>query len=198
MKIMESLTDRITNRIKRGGRESFFASSDFCDIANDTTVRQTLRRLEKKEMLVKIDQGLWYYPASKYGVTIEECKPERIADELKRRYGIHSARVPLHLLLELGIDTESLPYYFTSGPTRKVNWWPNVQVVFQHTSDQTMFAISSCYVCDIYISLKIIGQKNITGEQISTLKSKIAKIPAASISKNSILFKTWMRKIIQQ
>ena len=193
---METISEKIQNRIKRGGRDKFVSSDDFWDLTNDATARQTLRRLEKSEMLTKIDTGLWYYPRSMYGVDIQYCKPEKIAAELKKRYGIQSAPVPSNWLIDMRVSIEDLPLYYTNGPTRQVNLWPRVQATFQHTTDLTIFAISIARVRDAYICMKLIGHEGLTDERIEYLKQKIHGLKGASFERDSMLLKPWMRKIL--
>lgn len=193
---METISEKIQNRIKRGGREHFVSSDDFMDLTNDATARQTLRRLEKSGMLTKIDTGLWYYPRSIHGVDIQYCNPEKIAAELKRRYGIQCAPIPSNWLIDMCVSIEDLPLYYTNGPTRQVNLWPNVQATFQHTTDLTIFAISIAKVRDVYICMKLIGPKGLTNEHMEYLKQKIHGLHGASFERDSMLLKPWMRKIL--
>ncbi|KKL69215.1 hypothetical protein LCGC14_2117200, partial [marine sediment metagenome] len=36
--------------------------SDFSDIGTDTAVRQAMQRLSKKEFIIRLSQGIYYYP----------------------------------------------------------------------------------------------------------------------------------------
>lgn len=195
---METISEKIQNRIKRGGREHFVSSDDFLDLTNDATARQTLRRLEHSGMLVKIDTGLWYYPRSTYGVDINFCEPEKIAKELRKRYGIQSVPVPSSWLADMRLPIDDLPLYFTNGPTRQVNLWPTVQATFRHTTDLTMFAISVSKVRDAYICMKLIGQKDFIDDHLEYLNQKLHGLHSASYERDLMLLKPWMRKMLSR
>lgn len=193
---MITISEKIQNRIKRGGRDNFVSSDDFLDLTNDATARQTLRRLEKSGMLTKIDTGLWYYPRSLYGVDITYCKPEKIATEIKKRYGIHSSPIPFGWLTDMGVSIAGLPLYYTNGSTRRVNLWPTVQATFQHTTDLTMFAMPNVKMRNAYICMKVIGPKDLTDEHIKYIKHKLNGLHGVSFEKSVMLLKPWMRKIL--
>lgn len=194
---MASISEKIINKIKRGGRDHFVSAADFLDITSDVTARQTLRRLEKCGMLVKINTGLWFYPKALYDVPIEYCKPESIAVELRKRYGVQSVPIPFDWLAGLNVHSENLPLYFTTGPTKQLNLNSECQVTFQHTADFTIFAFSNVKMRNAYICMKLIGRQCLTEEQIAYIKKKIHGAWNASTERDSLLFKTWMRKVIQ-
>lgn len=57
-----NITDTITRRIRAKGRGWVFTPKDFLDIAKQVTVNKTLSRLAQKDIIRRLDQGIYYFP----------------------------------------------------------------------------------------------------------------------------------------
>ena len=57
-----NITDTITRRIRAKGRGWVFTPKDFLDIARQVTVNKILSRLAQKDIIRRLDQGIYYFP----------------------------------------------------------------------------------------------------------------------------------------
>ena len=59
---MNSITDKITTRIRRRKPGWVFTPRDFLDVGTRAAVDQVLSRLAKQSMIRRLDRGIYYYP----------------------------------------------------------------------------------------------------------------------------------------
>ena len=55
---MESIAHKIENRIKGFGRGKIFFADDFLDFGSSDAIRQTLLRLTKSGVIIRVAQGI--------------------------------------------------------------------------------------------------------------------------------------------
>ena len=116
-----NISQEIKNRIVQRGEGELYVVSDFADLNNDETVTRVLSRLEKEALLVRISQGIYFYPKkTRYGIlrpSTDEIA-RAIADKDKSRI-IPSGLTALNLL---GLSTQ-VPVnavYLTNGTPRTI------------------------------------------------------------------------------
>src|SRR5262245_9136041 len=60
--LMDSIHDKIANRIQRQGRGKVLTPKDFLDLASRAAADQTLSRLVRAGDLERLGRGLYHYP----------------------------------------------------------------------------------------------------------------------------------------
>ena len=74
MTVGQTLEKKIQYRIKRS-RDSVFILSDFADLSDKDQIGRALRKLQKKNLIVKIGQGL--YARAKISTVTNKPIPEK-------------------------------------------------------------------------------------------------------------------------
>jgi len=118
---MQSIGDRIVNRIYGNGRGWSFSKKDFLDIADDGAIRLSLVRLTEKEKIRRVIRGIYDYP--RHSELLQETMGpdlDQVAHALARKFGWRiqpSGNTALNLL---GLSTQvpAQAVYLSDGPTK--------------------------------------------------------------------------------
>ncbi len=118
---MQSIENKIVNRIYGNGRGWAFSKKDFLDIADDGAIRLSLMRLTNRETIRRVMTGIYDYP--RFSELLQEMMgPEldQVAHALARKFGWRvqpSGNTALNLL---GLSTQvpAQAVYLSDGPSK--------------------------------------------------------------------------------
>ena len=84
---MDSVTSKIEQQILKLDRGSIFFPDDFVDLGTSEAIRQSLTRLCKEGLIIRIAQGIYCYPEieEKLGLGILQPSFEQIAEAMAKR-----------------------------------------------------------------------------------------------------------------
>jgi hypothetical protein len=133
---MQSIEDKIVNRIYGNGRGWSFSKKDFLDIADDGAIRLSLMRLTDKETIRRTLPGMYDYP--RFSELLQETMGpdlDQVAHALARKFGWRiqpSGNTALNLL---GLSTQvpAQAVYLSDGPT-KTYMIGNRKLIFNKTA----------------------------------------------------------------
>ena len=77
----KSVQNSIKDKLKKMPEGSIVFKSDFSDFATDTAIRQALQRLSKEQFIIRLSQGIYYYPKFDKLLGLIEPSAEQIAEE---------------------------------------------------------------------------------------------------------------------
>lgn len=194
-----TISTKIENTIKQSDKGKLIFISDFSELNNYDTVRKSLQRLVKKDLIIRISKGIYYYPKKDEILGILYPSIEEIGKAIAKRDKariIPTGAFAQHLL---GLSTQ-IPMnviYLTDGSARKIKIGKQT-IVFKKTSSKNL-SYENQLSSLIIQSLKSKKENNITEKEKQILKEIIIKSgKQKEIEKDIKDAQVWIRKIILQ
>ena len=194
-----TISTKIENTIKQSDKGKLIFISDFSELDNYDTVRKSLQRLVKKDLIIRISKGIYYYPKKDEILGILYPSIEEIGKAIAKRDKariIPTGAFAQHLL---GLSTQ-IPMnviYLTDGSARKIKIGKQT-IVFKKTSPKNL-SYENQLSSLIIQSLKSKKENNITEKEKQILKEIIIKSgKQKEIEKDIKNAQVWIRKIILQ
>ena len=190
---------KIRERVLSAEDGAIFVASDFADIADTNTIRQSLYRLVHAETLRRILNGIYEKP--KYSKLLNEYvapDPDAVAKALARSYHWTIAPCGNTALNMLGLSTQvtAVWSYISDGPYKTYEW-NSTKIEFKHRTNKEITGLS--YMTALVIqALKTLGKINVTQEIIETLSSKLSDTDKAALLKEGSESTDWVYDTIRQ
>ncbi|WP_242972570.1 DUF6088 family protein [Lachnoclostridium sp. An169] len=178
---------------------SVFTASDFADIADTTTVRQSLKRMTESGTLRRILNGIYEKP--KYSALLEEyvaADPDAVAKALARSYHWTIAPCGNTALNLLGVSTQvtAVWSYISDGPYRTYEW-NSTKLEFKHRTNKEITGLS--YMTSLIIqALKTLGKSNVTSEIKQILADRLTEKDKKACLKEATEATDWVYDTIRQ
>ena len=196
---MNSAAQKIGSSIETIGRGKIFFADDFVNMGSAENIRQTLGRFTKSEKIVRIANGIYFYPVvdDKLGLGVLMPTFDQIANAIAERS--HARIVPTgdYALNVLGLSTQ-VPMncvYLTDGSPRKVEISGDHGIIFKKTAPKNL-SFKNRLAMLITSALKSIGRDNVTPEQIAHIEQLLRKENKESVLADLSLMPIWIRKIV--
>ena len=192
-------TRQIRERIVTAEDGTVFIASDFADIADTTTIRQSLKRLTGSGLLRRIVNGIYEKP--KYSKLLNEyvaANPEAVAKALARSYHWTIAPCGNTALNLLGLSTQvtAVWSYISDGPYKTYEW-NSTKIEFKHRTNKEITGLS--YMTSLVIqALKTLGKTNVTPEIIRTLSDKLTEADKEAMLKEATESTDWVYDTIRK
>lgn len=192
-------TRQIRERILDAEDGTVFASSDFADIADMTTIRKSLQRLTQNGILRRVLKGIFEKP--KYSNLLKEyvaADPHEVAKALARSYHWTIAPCGNTALNQLGLSTQvtAVWSYVSDGPYKTYEW-NSTKLEFKHRTNREITGLS--YMTRLVIqALKTLGRTNVTTEIIEILSVKLSEEDKNAMLKEATESTDWVYDTIRQ
>lgn len=185
-----SVKSQIVELIKQKSKGTYVFASDFSNLADNTTIRQTLRRIEKEGLIAKEARGIWIYQPQKD----ESSKITEAVSAIAKQNGLKVVPFPSELISKLGkaINEDENIIFYTTASTRKYNIGEKT-VTIKHSSDSRLFNFKTSEYRDVYIAMKVIGTDNLLNEDISLINDYLKDIDTTSSNQDINLLTAHMR-----
>lgn len=165
----------IRKRVLNAKDGTVFVTSDFADIADTNTIRQSIFRLVNDGILRRILQGVYEKP--KYSRLLNEyvaVNPDAVAKALARSYHWSIAPCGNTALNLLGLSTQvtAVWSYISDGPYKNYEW-NFTKLEFKHRTNKEITGLS--YMTSLVVqALKTLGQSNVTTNTIQVLSERLS------------------------
>lgn len=192
-----SVQNRIKGKLKKMPKGSIVFILDFSDIGTDTAVRQALQRLSKEEFVIRLSQGIYYYP--KFNKLLGLIKPsaEQLAEAIRNRDQARIIPTGSYAQYRLGLTTQ-IPMnvvYLTDGSPRKVQVGKQ-KITFKKTSPKNL-ATKHSLTSLIIQALREFGEGNVEPEHLIQIKEIIKKSNESNMVRENIRYApAWIQKLI--
>lgn len=189
----------IRERVLSAEDGTVFVTSDFADIADTNTIRQSIYRLVNDGMLRRILQGVYEKP--KYSKLLEEyvaADPDAVAKALARSYHWTIAPCGNTALNLLGLSTQvtAVWSYISDGPYKTYEW-NSTKLEFKHRTNKEITGLS--YMTSLVIQvLKTLGRSNVTSDIIKTLSEKLSDDEKQACLKEAAESTDWVYDTIRK
>lgn len=194
--------NQIEKKIRRNKRGKIFFLNDFAIFGAPDAVKKSLQRLTNSGLLVRLANGIYWYPKKEkelYGIKISG-KPtlDEIAKAIAKRDKARIVPTGLHALnlLNLSSQVPANVIYLTDGTARKINIDEGKGILFKHTSEVKRLAYKSEYLMLLVSAIREIGENNITDEQMAIIKDHFSNITKQEFETDIKLIPVWIRKIL--
>ena len=167
-------TEQIRQRILNAPEGTVFVNSDFADIADNNTVKQSINRLNQEGVLRRIIRGVYDKP--KFSYLLEEQlapDPEAVARALARCFHWTIAPCGDTALNMLGLSTQvtAVWSYISDGPYKSYKW-DKTKIEFKHRTNKEITGLSQKTILVIQ-ALKTLGNENVDDKTISVLSRRL-------------------------
>ena len=193
-----SFYQQIIQRIIDCSEGWVFTISDFLDIANKQTVRQSLNRLVANRKIVRVMRGVYYKP--KYNAFLGEFvapHPDDVAHAIARNYGwtiVPCGETALNLL---GLSTQvpSVWSYVSDGLYCEYGY-EKVNIIFKKTMNRQITIVS--YKTALVIqAIRAIGSNNITKLDVNKISNKLNVCEKEDMLNEAKFVPSWIYEIIR-
>ncbi|MDR1896639.1 MAG: type IV toxin-antitoxin system AbiEi family antitoxin domain-containing protein [Prevotellaceae bacterium] len=199
MKIVEK---QIETKIKNGKRGKLFFPDDFAAIGSSAAIRQSLVRLHKSGVIMRVAHGIYYYPKINKNKYIESkyLPPsiDEIAYGIAKRDKIRIVPTGAYALNTLGLSTQvpANAVFITDGAPRRINVGKGRGILFKHTSEARSLAYKSKLLMLIVFALREIGENKVTPQQLEIVKSHFTNVSQKELNTDIQLMPLWIRKFL--
>lgn len=198
---MDSTAQKIEEAIKSFGRGHIFFADDFVGMGSPEAIRQTLLRLTKTGLIIRVSQGIYCYPEIDTVLGLGVIRPslEQIAKALAERS--HARIVPTgeYAMNTLGLSTQ-IPVncvFLTDGPSRHVEISEGKGITFKSTAPKNL-AFKNHLAMLVNSALKSIKKEKVTEEQKRRIWHILGKENKDDVAPDLVLMPVWIRKIVMQ
>lgn len=189
----------IRQRVLSAEDGTVFAASDFADIADTNTIRQSLYRLVNDGTLRRILRGVFEKP--KYSKLLDEyvaVDPDAVAKALARSYHWTIAPCGNTALNLLGLSTQvtAVWSYISDGPYKTYEW-NSTKLEFKHRTNKEITGLS--YTTSLVIqALKTLGKNNVTPDVIQALTERLSDSEKQACLKEATESTDWVYDTIRK
>ena len=189
----------IRERVLSAEDGTVFVTSDFADIADTNTIRQSIYRLVNDGTLRRILQGVYEKP--KYSKLLEEyvaADPDAVEKAQARSYHWTIAPCGNTALNLLGLSTQvtAVWSYISDGPYKTYEW-NSTKLEFKHRTNKEITGLS--YMTSLVIqALKTLGRSNVTSDIIKTLSEKLSDDEKQACLKEAAESTDWVYDTIRK
>ncbi|WHF51268.1 DUF6088 family protein [Chryseobacterium gotjawalense] len=195
---MESIDNKILDKIKKAKRGSLFYTEDFLSFGNYKAVSKVLERLVNGKKVYRVARGI--FSILEQDPYLGEILPtaEKIAESIRKRDKARIIPTGVLALNKLGLSSQ-IPMnlvYHTDGSARTVKVG-NRKIVFKKASPKNLAAIGN--ISGIVIqALKEIGKDNVTDDEIQTILNHLKNEEPYRLEHDIKLAPEWIRIIMRK
>lgn len=190
------------NIVKQGTEGTIYTPADFTIYGTPDAIRSGLSRLCRNGVLCRFAKGIYYIPLhDKWDGTLREPSLDAIALKIAQRDNARIIPTGIYALNKLGLSTQ-VPtniVYITDGSARQIKFGENKSITFRHSNDLGNFAYQSKLMQLAVLSMREIGETEITEDQKSRIKDMITEHVSEQEFNHDIVFApTWIKTILQR
>ena len=192
-------TKRIRERVLSLEDGTVFVTSDFADIADTSTIRQSLSRLVQSGTLRRILKGVYEKP--KYSKLLDEyvaADPEAVANALARSYHWTIAPCGNTALNLLGLSTQvtAVWSYISDGPYKTYEW-DKTKIEFKHRTNKEVTGLSPMTILVIQ-ALKTLGKEHVDEKTIRVLSRRLNEDEKAALLAEGAEATDWIYTVMKE
>ena len=198
---MQSIDDKIYNKVRKCGRGLIFSSNDFTNIGEPKSVLKALERMTDSGVIIRVTRGIYCYPKIDKVLGLGAIYPtfEEIALYIAKRDKARIVPTGSYALNVLGLSTQ-VPaniVYLTDGSPRKITLKSGRGIKFIKTAPKNL-AFKNRLAMLLTFALKEIGEGNVTEEQKQHIANLLKNEDKSAIEKDYSLMPNWIQLLISR
>lgn len=194
---MQSIKNKIINRIYGKGRGWCYTPKNFSDLGSPEAIRITLHRLEKKGAIRRLSRGLYEYPKKHPTIGFLSPDPDKIAEAISVRDAIRIRPSGAFAANILGLSNQvpAKIVFLTDGSGRRIKIGPR-EIIFKRTTPRNMAGAKSSGT--LILALKYIGKEQVSQDHIKHFRESLSTHIKMKLKKDSIYAPGWICPIIDE
>lgn len=194
---MQSIKNKIINRIYGKGRGWCYTPKSFSDLGSPEAIRITLHRLEKKGAIRRLSRGIYEYPKKHPTIGFLSPNPDKIAEAISVRDAIRIRPSGAFAANILGLSNQvpAKIVFLTDGSGRRIKIGPR-EIIFKRTTPRNMAGAKSSGT--LILALKYIGKEQISKDHIKHFRESLSTHIKMKLKKDSIYAPGWICPIIDE
>lgn len=195
---MQSIENKLRNRIYGHGRGSAFTPSDFLDLGRRDAVDKALSRLVTRGTLRRLTRGLYEYPKEHLELGTLSPNIQKIAKAMagKDRLRLQPAGAYATNLLGLSEQVPAKIVFLTDGASRTVKIGKQ-EIQLRRTTPRNMAAAGRLSGL-LMQAFRHLGKEHITPQRIAHLKRTLPTKERRQLLKDLPLAPTWMHPLFRE
>ena len=195
---MQSIEKQIEESIKNKSKGVLIIPEDYADYGSSVAIRKALDRLEKKQVIIRVAQGIYVRP--KISKLIGSLAPsaEEVTEAIAKRDRIKTLPTGSYALNALGLSTQ-VPMnivLLTDGSPREIKIGKR-KIKFKRTTPKNLLAKGKISRLVIQ-ALKEIGNGKVTPEEENKIISLLKKEETKDLQHDIKLAPVWIQKIMKK
>lgn len=192
----------IKTTIEDFGRGHIFFPDDFSASESSDTIRSALVRLCDDNIIVRLAQGIYYYPIidDKWGMGIMYPSIDDIAQAIATKDRCRIAPTGSTALNALGLSTQ-MPanvVYYTDGSPRSIGIGNGRGLLFKRSTDMKRFSYKNEMMQLIVVALREIGNGKVSESQKDIIAEHLKKINEEEYLHDLTLAPAWVQKQLKE
>lgn len=192
-------TEQIRDRIINAPEGSVFVNSDFADIADNNTIKQSINRLIQEGVLRRVIRGVFEKP--KFSKLLGEyvaADPDAVAKALARCYHWTIAPCGDTALNMLGLSTQvtAVWSYISDGPYKTYEW-DKTKIEFKHRTNKEVTGLSPTTILVIQ-ALKTLGKEHVDEKTIRVLSRRLNEDEKEALLAEGAEATDWIYTVIKE
>jgi len=195
---MQSIEKQIEKSIISKSKGVLIMPEDYVDYGSSVAIRKALDRLEKKQVIVRVAQGIYVRPKISKLIGILTPSAEDVAQAIAKRDRIKTLPTGSYALNALGLSTQ-VPMnivLLTDGSPREILIGKR-KIKFKRTTPKNLLAKGKISRLVIQ-ALKEIGNEKVTAEEEDKIISLLKKEELKDLQHDIALAPVWIQKIMKK
>jgi len=193
-----SIEDKIVAQIAALPKGELLLPADFQELGSSEAVRLSLFRLEKKDFIVRVAQGIYVRPKESSLIGKLTPSAEEVAEAIAKRDRIRTVPTGSYALNALGLSTQ-VPMnivLLTDGSPREIKVGKRT-IKFKKITPKNLLAKGRISRLVIQ-ALKEIGNGKITAEEEQKILGLLRKEEVNNLKHDIALAPVWIQKIMKK
>ena len=198
---MQSIDDKILNKVRKCGRGTILSSTDFTNIGEPKSVLKALERMANNETIIRVARGIYCYPKIEKTLGLGAIYPtfEEIAQYIAKRDKARIVPTGNYALNVLGLSTQvpANVVFLTDGSPRSITLKSGRGIKFVKTAPKNL-AFKNRLAMLLTFALKEIGEGNVTKEQKLHIAKLLKNEEKETIEKDYSIMPNWIQLLISK
>ena len=199
--VVQTIEDKIYNKVKKCGRGTVFSSSDFTAFGEPRSVLKALERMAASGKIIRVARGIYCYPKIDKVLGLGVIYPsfEDVAQYIAKRDRARIVPTGSYALNVLGLSTQvpANVVYLTDGAPRKVKLLSGRGITFVKTAPRNL-AFTNRLAMLLTLALREIGEGNVTEEHKQHIAGLLKNEDRAAIERDFPLMPAWVQVLIMK
>ena len=193
---MQSIEKQIEKSIKSKPKGALLLPDDYLSYGSSDAIRKALDRLENKQVIVRVAQGIYVRPKISKLIGVLVPSAEEVAEAIAKRDRIRTVPTGSYALNALGLSTQ-VPMnivLLTDGSPREIRVGKR-KIKFKKTTPKNLLAKGKISRLVIQ-ALKEIGNGKVTAEEENKIIDLLKKEEEKDLKHDIALAPVWVQKIM--
>lgn len=193
---MQSIEKQIEKSIKSKPKGALLLPDDYLSYGSSDAIRKALDRLENKQVIVRVAQGIYVRPKISKLIGVLVPSAEEVAEAIAKRDRIRTVPTGSYALNALGLSTQ-VPMnivILTDGSPREIRVGKR-KIKFKKTTPKNLLAKGKISRLVIQ-ALKEIGNGKVTAEEEKKIIDLLKKEEGKDLKHDIALAPVWVQKIM--